>query len=124
MRGGPALPCRLPEHPLAPGGIRLASGGPPCYGRSMRAFVGEECLVDQRSDLYSLGVILYELLAGQLPHPDYRGPNATLTAQKLLALRRTPPPRVGSLNPAVSPAVDAIVAKLLEPSPARRSTWI
>jgi eukaryotic-like serine/threonine-protein kinase len=87
----------------------------------LQAFDGAFTSVDERSDLYSLGVILYELLTGRLPHPvapemqSKDGNHAEMIAQ-----RQTHPARPSLLNPAVPPSVDAIVVKLLEPAPARR----
>ena len=56
--------------------------------------------LDTRSDVYSLGVILFELLCGQLPHEV--GAGGTVTAK---------PRRVSTVNPGVSPDIDAIITK-------------
>ena len=74
--------------------------------------------VDARTDLYSLGVMAYELLAGELPFPG--GARGRPDFDALLAARRAGPPSLRQANPAVTPAVEAIVQKLLAPDPADR----
>ncbi|MFO0967219.1 MAG: bifunctional serine/threonine-protein kinase/formylglycine-generating enzyme family protein [Gemmataceae bacterium] len=70
--------------------------------------------IDQRSDLFSLGVVLYEMCAGVQP---FDGPSvmAVLTA---LAVE-TPAP-VRARNPHVPAAVESVIHRLLEKDPARR----
>src|SRR4051794_12978319 len=70
--------------------------------------------VSPRSDLYSIGVMLYELLTGRVPF-DAESP--VTIALKHLSEVPAPPSR---LNPAVPPAFDAVVMKALEKEPARR----
>jgi serine/threonine-protein kinase len=73
-----------------------------------------EGTLDARSDVYSLGCVLYELLAGE---PPYTGP----TAQAVIAKRFTDPvPRVRRLRAVVSPAVEQAVMKALARVPADR----
>src|SRR5262245_6173306 len=71
-----------------------------------------------RSDLFSLGVVLYELLTGTDPYPGLAADAAPVGAY--LAAHSKLPERPSQRNPAVTPAVDAIVLKLLDPDPARR----
>ncbi|HET7038517.1 MAG TPA: protein kinase [Gemmatimonadales bacterium] len=73
-----------------------------------------ERVVDARSDLYSLGCVLYEMLAGE---PPYTGP----TAQALIAKRLTDPvPGVRRLRGGVPVAVEQALTKALAPLPADR----
>lgn len=69
--------------------------------------------VDVRSDIYSLGCILFELVAGR---PPFVGEGGELMAHHLL----TAPPRLSSLAPSVSPDLDATVAKMLAKDPRDR----
>jgi eukaryotic-like serine/threonine-protein kinase len=70
--------------------------------------------VSPRSDLYSIGVMLYELLAGKVPF-DAESP--VTIALKHVSEDPVPP---SQLNPAVSPALDAVVLRALEKEPANR----
>jgi serine/threonine protein kinase/Tfp pilus assembly protein PilF len=74
---------------------------------------------DRRSDLYALGVILYELLTGRLPFQAHTGPLSDVL-DRMIADRLQPPPSVRRWNAAVTPAVESIVRHCLEPDPARR----
>ncbi len=67
--------------------------------------------VDARSDIYSLGVVLYEMVAGR---PPFLGDSPVAVASK--HVRERPAPLSG-LNPAVPPALEAIIAKAMAKSP-------
>lgn len=70
--------------------------------------------ITARSDVYGLGVILYELLTGQ---PPFRDTNELQTIQKVL---RDNPPSVRSLRPQVPLDLEVICLMCLEKSPADR----
>jgi eukaryotic-like serine/threonine-protein kinase len=66
------------------------------------------------SDLYSIGVMLYEALARRVP---FEGESAVAVAMKQVSQA---PQRPSSINPQVSPALDAVVMRALEKSPGER----
>jgi eukaryotic-like serine/threonine-protein kinase len=66
------------------------------------------------SDLYSIGVMLYEALAGRVP---FEADSAVAIAMKQVSHT---PQRPSSIDPAVSPALDAVVMRALEKDPGRR----
>jgi len=70
--------------------------------------------VTPRSDLYSIGVILFEMLTGRLP---FSGESAVAVALKHISER---PPAIGELRPDVSPRLAALVERLLAKDPAER----
>ena len=66
------------------------------------------------SDLYSVGVILYEALTGRVP---FEAESAVAIAMKQVSQT---PQRPSSINPQVSPALDAVVMRALEKDPGER----
>ncbi len=70
--------------------------------------------VGPESDLYSTGVVLYEMATGRLP---FDGESAVAIAMKQVG---EPPPPPRSVNPAMPPALEAVILKSLEKDPARR----
>src|SRR5438105_3202712 len=86
--------------------------GTPAYMSPEQASGGG--LIDGRSDVYSLGCVLYEMLVGE---PPYTGPSA----QVVIAKRFTDPvPSVRRLRETIPPAIDAAVSKALGKAPADR----
>jgi serine/threonine protein kinase/tetratricopeptide (TPR) repeat protein len=93
---GGTLPYMAPEH--------------------IEAFAGGPAEVDARADVFSLGVMLYEMLARRRPFPSA----VDRPPEELIAARKAGPPPLRSLNRTVSPAVEAIIHKCLAPNPADR----
>jgi serine/threonine protein kinase/predicted Zn-dependent protease len=99
---GGTVDYMAPEHLRA-----LAEGGPES--------------VDGRSDIYSLGVVLFEALTGQRPFASPRRGSSVVEALLRAAdERRRATPRPRALEPEVPPALDAIVNRCLEPEPEGR----
>ena len=85
--------------------------GTPQYMSPEQASGGE---VDSRSDIYSLGCVLYEILAGAPPHPG-----ATTRTELLRMLREPPPPLRGS-RPDIPELVEQMIARALAQAPELR----
>jgi len=69
---------------------------------------------DARSDIYALGVMLYEMLTGKVP---FTGPNAFVIMNDRL-LNNPVPPR--ELDPTISPQLQEIIYRALEREPSKR----
>jgi eukaryotic-like serine/threonine-protein kinase len=70
--------------------------------------------VDHRSDIFSLGVVAYEMLTGQLP---FNGESSTEAIDRIV---HQEPPAIARLNYGVPPELERIVRKTLEKNPAYR----
>lgn len=70
--------------------------------------------VDARSDLFCLGVVLYEMLTGQAPF------DAPSTSEVLANLLKTEPPPLRSLLPTATAELEAVLQKALAKQPAAR----
>jgi eukaryotic-like serine/threonine-protein kinase len=69
---------------------------------------------DPRSDIFSFGAVLYEMLTGERA---FRGESAIETMNAIL---KEEPPEVSASRPHLSPALDRVVRRCLEKSPAER----
>jgi len=75
---------------------------------------GEDAALDRRADVYSLGAVLYELVAGTLPHP------AANVAEAFVKLLQNEPVPLRQAAPSVPGDLETVVMKCLERDPARR----
>ncbi len=67
-----------------------------------------------QSDLYSLGIVLYEMLTGRVPFDDQS------TMSVALKHLSDPPPAPSSLNPMILPQIEEVVLKALDKEPRKR----
>jgi Tol biopolymer transport system component len=109
------LQAAVVEPALMPGAVATmtpeAAGGTVPYMSPEHA-LGRE--VDHRSDLFSLGVVLYEMLAGRRP---FAGANSSKTLERILHAQ---PHTISRFNPELPDALDRIVSKCLEKDRDRR----
>lgn len=73
--------------------------------------------VDHRADLFAVGIILFEMLTGQRL---FTGPTDFAVLAKI---REAEVPSLRELNPAISPALEAVVLKALQANPDDRYQW-
>src|SRR5512138_1979514 len=73
--------------------------------------------VDRRSDVFSLGVVLHEMLTGERL---FAGPNELAVMERVRAADVRPP---SARNPAVTPTLDAVVLRALARDPEQRFGW-
>ena len=121
---GPETTCLMAdgEVRLQMGGLWEAYGASPTAGAivlpslapALAPEVGRGAMPSLRSDVYAVGVLLYELLTGRKP---YVGDTPLATAMRHGS---EPTPRVRDLNPSVPVALDEIVAKAMDKDPEAR----
>ncbi len=74
--------------------------------------------VDPRSDIYSLGIILYEMLAGEPPFHDHGGKLSQLEIVRAHIHQQPPPP--SQINSQITPELEAIILRALQKKPENR----
>jgi serine/threonine protein kinase len=100
--------ARLEDAAVTRTGVTL---GTPAY-MAPEQLTGDHA--DERSDVYALGVMLYELLTGRLPHP------AATLGELLRAVSAGEPVPLGHWRPDLPAGLAALVAQLLQRDPAAR----
>lgn len=86
--------------------------GTPCYMPPEQIENAKN--VDKRADLYSLGVMLYEMVTGKKPYPT------SFSAETFLLIRKGKYVKPGKINRKIHPFVEKTIKKLMKPKPERR----
>jgi serine/threonine protein kinase/Flp pilus assembly protein TadD len=110
--------AKMKEVHLAADGATLTrtgtSIGTPAYMSPEQAMGTAGAALDGRADLYSLGVVMYEMLAGELPI------KAESEVQMLIGQINTTPQPIRARRPELPAGIGAVVMQCLEKDPARR----
>lgn len=112
---------RIIDFGIAQAAHRRAERGAPGILRGKFAYMSPEMVrglpVDRRSDVFALGVVLWELLAMRRL---FAGPNELSVMERVRAAQVPPP---SSVNPSVPAELDAILSRALRREPEDRFQW-
>lgn len=137
MRGGRTVPLNIIHRDVSPGNVLISFQGEvklTDFGIAKASTTAAETVtgvvkgrydyaspeqargepIDQRADLFAVGVLLYELLTG---HHPFRQPTEVATLEAIKKTRVTPPSEV---NPDVPYSLDLVVQRCLAPDLAER----
>ena len=84
---------------------------------SAEQLAGDSTRIDARSDVYSLGVLAYELIGGRLPHPRL---NTSTIFEALDILRNDTPPRLATISAVARGDLDTVIMKSQAREPEQR----
>jgi len=99
---------------------RLSSTGIVGMPHCLAPELAEEETADVRADVYSLGVILFEMVTGQVPYDADEATQQCRAASIVLKHQRDPIPSAQQLNPEVSQEVEELIGKCLAKKPQER----
>src|SRR5262245_30184834 len=106
----------MQDRTIEPSAVDVEAARPTLTG-TVRYMSPEQALgrnMDARSDIFSFGVVLYEMLTGRLP---FMGADFPETIEEIVNAEPAP---VRTVNPIICAAVEKIVSRCLEKSPERR----
>ena len=113
--------ARATERVLAQSTLVTLAGqvlGTPAYMSPEQA-AGQGAEADTRSDIYSLGAVLYELLTGAPPFPRAKLESSSIQ-EALRVVREDAPAKPSALDPSLRGELEWIILRALEKEPARR----
>jgi serine/threonine protein kinase len=82
--------------------------------------IGEDDRLDARADIFSLGVLLFEALAGSRPFASPSGSSVPEALERAAEARRGTPPRLRLEHPEIPASLERVIRRCLEPDPADR----